>query len=124
MKPLTIFISFFIAACATTSTEKEVKKDTKEKMDLPVIYYAKAAEGKGDYYINLRQNKFFDYHEGTALYAGTYSIEGKTLNLAFNNNYDPEDLSGKATIDLNKKEIVLLGKTASSDRRMVMTKPQ
>ena len=125
MKHVAILYShIWLCSCATTSTSKEVKKDSKEKLDLPVIYYAKAEAGKGDYFINLRTNKFFDYHEGNDLYAGIYSIEGTTLNLAFNNNNDPDDLSGKATINLNKKEIVLLGKTAASNRRMIITNPE
>src|SRR5215203_5776742 len=115
---LVSFSLSFLLSCASTSTSREVKKDTKEKMNLPVLFYAKAAEGKGDYYINLRTSQFFDFHEGGNLYAGQYSISGKTLNLAFNNNYTPEDLSGKATIDTVKNELVLLGKTSSANRVM------
>jgi hypothetical protein len=106
-----------------TSTRKEVKQETKEKRDLPVRYFAKAADERGNYYINLRTNRFFDYHEGNDLYPGTYEIKGKTLNLAFTDGRSPQDLSGKATIDTEKKEIVLLSKTPASNRRMVITTP-
>ena len=115
---------FLLLSCASTSTGKEVKKDTKEKMTLPVRFYARGGEGSKDYYINLRMGNFFDYHEGSALYAGTYSISGKTLNLAFNNNYYPGDLSGMATIDTTEKRLVLLGKPGAANRVMTITQPQ
>jgi hypothetical protein len=102
--------SLILFSCATTSsTSKEVKKDTKDKRDLPVLFYAKAADPSKDYFINLRTNDFFDYHDKGSdakdqLYAGTYSIKGKSLVLAFQNNYHPDGLTDKATMTPSKKK--------------------
>jgi hypothetical protein len=117
--------SFILLSCATTSTSKEVKQETKEKRDLPVRFYAKAADPSKNYFINLRTNDFFDYHdEGTEardqLYAGTYSIKGRSLVLAFQNNHYPDALTGEATIDTVKKQIILLAKDPAQNRRMII----
>jgi hypothetical protein len=111
-----------VLSCA--STRKEAKHETKEKRDLPVLYFGKAADGKSDYFINLRTNRSFDYHEGNDLYPGTYEIKGTTLNLAFQDARSPEDLTGKGLIDTEKKEIILLSKTPASNRRMIITTPK
>lgn len=119
--------SLILLSCSTTSsTSKEVKKDTKDKRDLPVLFYAKAADPAKNYFINLRADSFFDYHDkGTdakdQLYAGTYTIKGNTLVLAFQNNYHPAGLTDRATIDTVKKEIVLLAEDPSQNRKMRIT---
>ena len=115
-------IAFFlvIVSCATKSPGKEVKRDSKEKMELSLIYFAKSVNG--DYSINLRTNKFFDYHEKGQLYAGSYSIENSNLNLGFYNNYHPSDFSGKATIDTVKNEIVIIANNPSANRVLIISK--
>ncbi|HEU4633325.1 MAG TPA: hypothetical protein VFS22_05030 [Flavisolibacter sp.] len=118
-----------LLSCTTTSsTSKEVKKDTKDKRDLPVLIYARAADPSKNYFINLRANNFFDYHDKDTdakdqLYAGTYSIKGKTLVLAFQNNYHPDGLTDMATIDTAKKEIVLIATDPLQSRIMIIITP-
>ncbi|HEU0112585.1 MAG TPA: hypothetical protein VFQ73_17040 [Flavisolibacter sp.] len=117
-----IILLLFFNSCATTSGGKEVKQDTEEKRKLPVIYYGKSASG--DYYIYLRTRDFFDYHEKGELYAGTYTIEGNNLSLAFQNNIHPDELTNKGIVDKTKGEIIIIAKNTSANRRMMITTPE
>ena len=128
LQKVVIICLAFLCSCAT-STSKEVKKDTKDKRDLPVLFYARAADPSKNYFINLREKDFFDYHEKGAdgkeqLYAGTYAIRGNRLELAFQNNYYPEGLTNKGTIDRVKKEIVLVAEDTRQNRKMIISSPQ
>ena len=101
-----------VLSCRTASGGKEVKQDTKDKRDLPILHSASNETAK----LNLRTTDFFDYTENGELYAGMYSIEGSTLNLAFQNNHHPEDLTNKGSIDVSKKQIVLFAKETAKNR--------
>ena len=117
-----------LVSCASQS-KRQVTKDTKEKRELPIVHYAKGAGGGMDYYLNLRTQNFFDYYEknegsaGHTLYAGTYSITGSTLALAFHNNESPEGLTNNGTIHVDQKRIVLRAKNAAQNRTMTITTP-
>jgi hypothetical protein len=113
---------FLLIACGTfeRSTGREVRKETKEKRKSPIVLTAK----EGNYYLNLRQNKFFDYYGkkmGVAkdeLYAGVYEIKGDSLFLAFQNDYQPGDLTGKALIDRSNNQVTLFAKDPAQNRKL------
>jgi hypothetical protein len=115
---------FLIASISCTTPEKsssrEVKKDTRDKRKSPIILTAK----EGDYYLNLRQNNFFDYFgkdpasNKADLYAGTYKIEGDSLLLGFYNNYAPQDLTNMGYIDRKNSLLTLFSKEPSKNRKM------
>jgi hypothetical protein len=109
-------------ACATfeRSTGREVRKETKEKRKSPIVLTAK----EGNYYLNLRQNKFFDYYgkkmgvTKADLYAGVYEIKGDSLFLAFQNDYQPGDLIGKGLIDRTSNQVILFAKDPAQNRKL------
>jgi hypothetical protein len=109
-------------SCSTPekSSGKEVKTETKDKRKAPIIFSAK----QGDYYFNLHDNAFFDYFgtsgilTKTELYAGTYTRKGDSLLLGFHNNFQPEDLTGKAYFERSTNTLVLLSKIPAQNRRM------
>ena len=115
---------FLIASISCTTPEKsssrEVKKDTRDKRKSPIILTAK----EGDFYLNLRQNNFFDYFgkdpasNKADLYAGTYKIEGDSLLLGFYNNYAPQDLTNMGYIDRKNNLLTLFSKDPSKNRKM------
>jgi hypothetical protein len=112
----------FVFACSTSegASSREVKKETKEKRKSPIILSAK----QGNYYLNLRENKFFDYFgldsatNKTELYAGTYEWKGDSLLLGFYNNFQPGDLTNTGLIDRVTNEVVLIAKNPAKNRRM------
>jgi hypothetical protein len=109
-------------SCSTPerSSSREVKKETKDKRKSPIVLTAK----EGDYYLNLRQNNFFDYFgkdpasNKADLYAGTYKIEGDSLLLGFYNNYAPQDLTNMGFIDRKNNLLTLFSKEPSKNRKM------
>ena len=115
---------FIISALSCTTPEKsssrEVKKETRDKRKSPIVLTAK----EGDYYLNLRQNNFFDYFgkdpasNKADLYAGTYKIEGDSLLLGFYNNYAPQDLTNMGYIDRKNNLLTLFSKDPSKNRKM------
>lgn len=114
---------WFLFALGCSSFERsggrEVKKETKDKRKAPVVLTAKA----GDYYINLRQNNFFDYfgldsNNKAKLYAGSYELKGDSLMMAFYNSYQPGDLIGKGFIDRKRNQLILISKDTAKNRRM------
>ncbi len=113
---------FLVLACSSPqrSTGREVKKETKDKRNAPIILAAK----QGNYYLNLRKNNFFDYFgldsatQKAQLYAGMYELKGDSLLLAFYNNYNPGDLTNVGWIDRAKNQVVLLAKDTAKNKRM------
>lgn len=108
-------------ACSTPdrASGREVKKDTKDKRKSPVVLTAR----QGNYYINLRENDFFDYYgldttNKVQLYAGTYELKGDSLMMAFYNNHQPGDLIGKGFIDKANNWLILFAKDATKNRKM------
>lgn len=79
---------------------------------------------QGNYYLNLRENKFFDYFgldsvsNRAALYAGTYEFKGDSLLMAYYNNYQPGDLTNTGLVDRAKNELILLAKDPAKNRKM------
>src|SRR6476620_12522145 len=126
-RPFTWCILLFIVmllsfSCSTPerSSSREVKRETRDKRKSPIVLTAK----EGDYYLNLRQNNFFDYFgkdpssNRTDLYAGTYKIEGDILLLGFYNNYQPADLTSIGYIDRTNNLLTLFSKDPSKNRKM------
>jgi len=112
---------FYVLACSTPgrSSGREVKKETKDKRKSPIILTAK----EGNYYINLRQNNFFDYYgldsnNKAQLYAGSYEFKGDSLMMAFYNNNQPGDLIGKGLVDKAANQLILFSKDAGKNRKM------
>ncbi len=116
-----VFLAGFLACSAPErSTSREVKKETRDKRKSPIVLTAR----EGDYYLNLRQNNFFDYFgkdpasNKADLYAGTYKIEGDSLLLGFYNNYAPSDLTNMGYIDKSHNMLTLFSKDPSKNRKM------
>jgi hypothetical protein len=117
-----ILLSLFMWHCSTSdrATGREVKKETADKRKSPIILAAK----QGDYYLNLRENHFFDYFgldsatKKASLYAGNYELKGDSLLMAFYNNYQPADLTNTGFMDRGRNQIVLFAKDPSKNRRM------
>jgi hypothetical protein len=113
-------LSFFSCSTPERSSSREVKKETRDKRKSPIILTAK----EGDYYLNLRQNNFFDYFgkdpssNRADLYAGTYKIEGDSLLLGFYNNYAPQDLTSMGYIDRKNNLLTLFSKDQTKNRKM------
>jgi hypothetical protein len=113
---------FLVIACSTfeRSTGREVRKETKEKTKSPIMLTAK----EGNYYLNLRQNNFFDYYgkkmgvSKADFYAGVYERKGDSLFLAFHNDYQPGDLTGKALIDRINNQVILFAKDPVQNRKL------
>ena len=111
-----------LGACATRdrNSVRQVKKETKDKRKAPIVLSAK----EGNYYFNLRQNNFFEYYGVTLgvtkadLYAGSYERKGDSLLLAFQNNYKPQDLTSMAYIDRVNRQVLLISKDTSQNRRL------
>ena len=116
------FCVLFVFACSSPerSTGREVKKETRDKRKSPIILMAK----QGDYYLNLRENKFFDYFgldsasNKAELYAGTYELKGDSLLLGFYNNYQPADLTNTGVVDRPHNLVILIAKDPVKNRRM------
>ena len=114
----------FIFACSSPerSTGREVKKETRDKRKSPIVLAAK----QGDYYLNLRQNNFFDYFgldsatKKAQLFAGSYQLNADSILLAFYNNYQPGDLTNVGWIDRAKNQVVLLAKDPANNRKMTI----
>ncbi|MGN6402271.1 MAG: hypothetical protein ACTHMD_17560 [Flavisolibacter sp.] len=118
---LAIACLFYALACSTPgrSSGREVKKETKDKRKSPIVLTAK----EGSYYINLRQNNFFDYfgldsNNKAQLFAGSYEFEGDSLMMAFYNNNQPGDLTGKGLVDKAANQLILFSKDAAKNRKM------
>lgn len=111
---------FFACSSPEKSTGKEVKKETRDQRKSPIILSAR----QGSYYLNLRENKFFDYFgldsatNKAELYAGTYELKGDSLLMAFYNNYQPGDLTNTGLVNRARNELVLLAKDPAKNRRM------
>jgi hypothetical protein len=122
--PVSFILCFFIVSCTIRdrSSVREVKKETKEKRKEPVILSAK----EGNYYFNLRENNFFEYYGKTLgvtkaeLYAGSYQKKGDSLMLAFQNNFKPADLTNSAYIDRTNKQLILISKDTSQNRKLAI----
>lgn len=121
-RSLLVILMISSLSCSTPerSSGREVKKETRDKRKSPIILTAK----EGDYYLNLRQNNFFDYFgkdpasNKADLYAGTYKIEGDSLLLGFYNNYQPADLTSMGYIDKANNLLILFSKNPSRNRKM------
>jgi hypothetical protein len=115
-------LSFSLSHCSTSdrATGREVKKETRDKRKSPIILTAK----QGDYYMNLRENHFFDYFgldsatNKAQLYAGNYEIKGDSLLMGFYNNHRPADLTNTGLFDRARNQLVLIAKDESKNRRM------
>ena len=113
---------YLILSCSLfeRSTGREVRKETKDKRKSPIVLAAK----EGNFYLNLRENKFFDYYgmkmgvSKAELYAGVYEIKGDSLFLAFQDDYQPGDLTGKGLIDRTRNQIILFSKDPAQHRRL------
>ncbi|HEU4633629.1 MAG TPA: hypothetical protein VFS22_06575 [Flavisolibacter sp.] len=112
----------FAASCSSPerSTGREVKKETRDQRKSPIVFSAR----QGNYYLNLRENKFFDYFgldsasNKAELYAGTYELKGDSLFLGFYNNFQPGDLTNTGLVNRAKNELVLLAKDPAKNRKM------
>ena len=110
----------FVFACSTSRGSREVKKETSDKRKSPTILVAR----EGNFYLNLRQNNSFDYFgldsatKKAGLYTGSYELKGDSLLLAFYNNFKPADLTNLGFVDRPKKQVILLAKDTTRNRRM------
>jgi hypothetical protein len=107
-----------LASCGVTesSTQNEVKKETRDKRKAPIIFAAKS----GNYFFNLRNNDFFDFYGPGELYAGTYVRKGDSILLGFHNNHKPPELNGRAFINNASKEFLLASDDPSRHRRLTI----
>lgn len=112
---------FVLLACHTgQNSQREVIRETREKRKAPIILTAK----QDNFYFNLRRNNFFDYYGlklGVAkaeLYAGTYQLKGDTILLAFQNSYQPGDLTGKGLIDRRHNQVILFSRDTAQNRKL------
>lgn len=112
----------FTVSCTVfeRSSGREVRKETKEKMKSPIVLTAK----EGNFYLNLRENKSFDYYglkmgvTKADFYAGVYERRGDSLFLAFHNDYQPGDLTGKGLVDRTSNQVVLFAKDPAQNRKL------
>jgi hypothetical protein len=121
----------YLASCTVPDKASlQVMNETRKLRKSPVIVKAYRSGKLTHDKLALRMNNSFSYESNvtgsqkSVFYAGTFTKNGDTLVLKFQDNHKDSLWTGKAVIDTTSNEITLLSTDPSYNKEMTIAKPK
>jgi len=124
-----LFLLVLLTSCSVPDKASlRVSRETRKLKKSPVTLRAERKGGKTIDRLQLRRNNSFEYQSlvlGTqkiVIYAGTFTMVGDSLSLAFHNNHKDNSWTGKAFIDTANTEVTIVSLDPKFNRHLTIIK--